>query len=97
MKKKRYTKTRIALALKQLESRTPVSEIVRNMKNSEAMNYRWKQKYDGLGVGDVRRLQQLDEESRKLKQLVADLSLDKMMLQDELMGKQWRLLPGVTW
>jgi len=54
---------------------------------SEATFYRWKQKYDGLGVAEVRRLKQLEQENRKLKQLLADLSLDKSMLQDALKGK----------
>jgi len=87
MKKKRYTEAQIAFALRQAESGTAVSEIVRKMGISEATFYRWKQKYDGLGVGEVRRLKQLEEENRKLKQLVADLSLDKSMLQDALKGK----------
>ncbi len=54
---------------------------------SEAMFYRWKQKFDGLGVSEMRRLKQLEQENRKLKQLVADLSLDKHILQDALKGK----------
>lgn len=87
MKKKRYTEAQIAFALRQAESGTAVSEIVRKMGISEATFYRWKQKFDGLGVGEVRRLKQLEEENRKLKQLVADLSLDKSMLQDALKGK----------
>ncbi len=87
MKQKRHTEAQIAFALRQADSGTPVSEIVRKMEISEATFYRWKQKFDGLGVGEVRRLKQLEEENRKLKQLVADLSLDKSMLQDALKGK----------
>lgn len=87
MKKKRYSEAQIAFALRQAEAGTPVSEIVRKMEISEATFYRWKQKFDGLGVGEVRRLKQLEDENRKLKQLVADLSLDKSMLQDALKGK----------
>ena len=87
MKKTRYTEAQIAFALRQAESGTAVSEIVRKMGVSEATFYRWKLKFDGLGVGEVRRLKQLEEENRKLKQLVADLSLDKSMLQDALKGK----------
>jgi putative transposase len=87
MKKKRHTEAQIAFALRQAESGTAVSEIVRKMGISEATFYRWKQKYDGLGVAEVRRLKQLEQENRKLKQLVADLSLDKSMLQDALRGK----------
>ncbi len=85
--KKRYTEQQIAFALRQAESGTPVAEIVRKMQISEATFYRWKQKFDGMGVGEVRRLKLLEEENRKLKQLVADLSLDKSMLQDALKSK----------
>ena len=87
MKRKRYTEEPIAFALRQAESGTPVSEIVRKMGVSEPTFYRWKKKYAGLGVAEVRRLKQLEEESRKLKQLVADLSLDTRMLQDVVEGK----------
>ena len=87
MKKKRHTEAQIAFALRQAESGTGVAEIVRKMQISEATFYRWKQKFDGLGVGEVRRLKQLEDENRKLKQLVADLSLDKSMLQDALRAK----------
>ena len=85
--KKRYTEQQIAFALRQAESGTPVGEIVRKMGIAEATFYRWKQKFDGMGVGEVRRLKLLEEENRKLKQLVADLSLDKSMLQDALKSK----------
>jgi len=66
---------------------TAVAEIVRKMGITEQTFYRWKKKYAGLGVAVVRRLKQLEEENRKLKQLVADLSLDKSMLQDVLKKK----------
>lgn len=85
--KKRYTEAQIAFALRQSESGTPVAEIVRKMGICEATFYRWKDKYAGLGVAEVRRLKQLEEENRQLKQLVADLALDKAMLQDALKGK----------
>ena len=87
MRKKRYTEAQIAFALRQAETGTPVSEITRKMGISEPTFYRWKQKFDGMGVGEVRCLKQLEEENRKLKQLVADLSLDKSMLQDALKEK----------
>ena len=87
MKRKRYTEEQIAFALRQSDSGTSVSEIVRKMGISEQTFYRWKRKYAGLGVAEVRRLKQLEEENRKLKQLVADLSLDKKMLQDVLSKK----------
>jgi putative transposase len=62
--------------------------VIRRLGVSEATFYRWKKKYAGLGVAEIRRLKQLEEENRKLKQLVADLSLDKRMLQDVL-SKKW--------
>ena len=82
MKKKRFTEEQIAFALRQAESGTPIEEVIRKLGVSEATFYRWKKKYAGLGVAEVRRLKQLEEENKKLKQLVADLSLDKRMLQD---------------
>jgi putative transposase len=74
----------IAFALRQAESGTAVTEITRKFGVSERTFYRWKRKYAGLGVAELRRLKQVEEENRKLKQLVADLSLDKKMLQDVL-------------
>ena len=72
------------MALRQTESWTSVTEIVRKLGVSEQTFYRWKREFAGLGVAEVRRLKQVEEENRKLKQLVADLSLDKKMLQDVL-------------
>ena len=86
MKKSRFTEEQIALALKQAETGTPVAEVIRRMGISEQTFYRWKKLYGGLGTGELRRLKQL-EENRKLKQLVADLSLDKHILQDVLAKK----------
>jgi len=85
--KKRYTEEQIAFALRQHESGMPVAEIVRKMGVAEQTFYRWKKKFGGLGVAELRRLKQLEEENRKLKQLVADLSLDKQILQDVLSKK----------
>lgn len=87
MKRSRYTEEQIAFALRQAETGTPVAEVVRKMGVSEQTFYRWKKQYAGMGVGEIRRLKQLEEENRKLKQLVADLSLDKLMLQDVLSKK----------
>ena len=87
MKRKRYSEEQIAFALRQGESGTPISEIVRKMEITEQTYYRWKKKFAGMGVAEVRRLKQLEEENRKLQQLVADLSLDKKMLQDVVQGK----------
>ena len=87
MKRTRFTDEQSAFALRQAESGTPVKEVCRKMGISEQSFYRWKRKFAGMGVVEVRRLKQLEEENRKLKQLVADLSLDKAMLQDVLRGK----------
>jgi putative transposase len=87
MKKSRYTEEQIAFALKQAETGTPVAEVIRRMGVSEQTFYRWKKVYGGLGVGELRRVKQLEDENRKLKQLVADLSLDKHILQDVLAKK----------
>ena len=87
MKRKRFSVEQIAYAIAQAESGTVVTEICRQMGVSEPTFYRWKKKYSGMGVSEVRRLKQLEEENRKLKQLVADLSLDKAMLQDVLRKK----------
>lgn len=64
-----------------------MAEICRKMGVAEQTFYRWKRRYAGLGVSEIRRLRQLEEENRRLKQLVADLTLDKAMLQDVLRGK----------
>ena len=80
MKKSRYTDEQIAFALRQAETGTPVREVIRKMGIAEQTFYRWKKLYGGLGPSEVRRLKQLEEENRRLKQMVADLSLDKHML-----------------
>lgn len=87
MKKSKFTEEQIAFALKQAESGSRVEEVCRKMGISQATFYAWRKKFGGLGVSELRRLRQLEEENRKLKQLVADLSLDKAMLQDVLTKK----------
>ncbi|MDR7194467.1 putative transposase [Luteimonas terrae] len=87
MKKSKFTEEQIAFALKQAESGTSVEEVCRKLGISQATFYTWRKKFGGLGVSELRRLRQLEEENRKLKQLVADLSLDKVMLQDVLSKK----------
>jgi len=87
MKKSRYTEEQIAFALKQAELGTSVAEVCRKMGVSEATFFRWKQKFSGLGPSELRRLRQLEEENTELRKLVADLSLDKAMLQDVLAKK----------
>ena len=80
MKKSKFSEDQIAFALKQAELGTTVDEVCRKMGISEATFYLWRKKYQNLGPSEVRRLRQLEEENRKLKQIVADLSLDKAML-----------------
>jgi putative transposase len=87
MKRKRYADEQIAFALRQAESGTPVEEICRKMGVSEPTFDRWKKQFAGMGVVEIRRLKQLEEENAKLKRLVADLTLDKTMLQDVLRRK----------
>ena len=88
MRKSRYTEEQIAMALRQAEAGTPVQEICRKLEVSEQTFYRWKRKYGGLGVPELRELKQLREENRRLKGLVADLSLDREILQ-EAIRKKW--------
>lgn len=87
MKKSKYTEEQIAFALRQAESGTAVGEVCRKMGISEATFYNWKKKYGGLGVTELRRLKQLEEENARLKRMVADLSLDKQMLQEVIQKK----------
>ena len=87
MKRKRYTEAQIAFACRQAESGTPVAEIIRRLGITEVTFYRWKKKFAGMGVAEIRRLNQLEDENRRLKQLVADLTLDKQMLQEVLSKK----------
>lgn len=87
MKKTRYTEEQIAFALKQSETGTRVEEVCRKMGISEATFYNWKKKFGGMGVTELRRLRQLEDENQRLRRLVADLSLDKEMLQDVIRKK----------
>ncbi len=87
MRKSKYTEGQIAFALKQAETGIPVAEVTRKMGITEQTFYRWKKKYGGLGATELRRLRQLEEENRKLKLMVADLSLDKHMLQEVIQKK----------
>lgn len=82
MKKSKFTEAQIVFALKQTEQGVKVEEVCRKMGISEATFYNWKKKYGGLGVSELRELRQLKEENARLKQMVADLSLDKHMLQE---------------
>jgi putative transposase len=87
MKKSRFTEAQIVFALKQNETGVSVEETCRKLGISEATFYNWKKKFGGLGVSELRKLRQLEEENAQLKKPVADLSLDKQMLQDVLKKK----------
>ena len=88
MKRSRYTEEQIAFALKQADLGTPISDVCRKLGVSEQTFYRWRNKFSGMLPSDMKRLKRLEEENTKLKKLVADLSLDKAMLQDVL-SKKW--------
>ena len=85
--KKQFSEEQIIYALRQADSGTSVAEVCRKMGIVEQTFYRWKKKFAGLGVAELRRLKQLEEENQKLKTIVADLTLDKQMLQDVLRKK----------
>ena len=87
MKRSKFTEAQIVFALRQADTGVKVAEVCRKMGISEATFYNWKKKYGGLGVTELRRLRQLEEENSQLKKIVADLSLDKQMLQDILKKK----------
>ncbi len=88
-KGKRYNKEQIIYALRQVEGGRRIAEGCRELGVSEQTYHRWKGKYAGLGISELRRLKQLDEENASLKKLVADLSLDKHMLQ-EVIAKNYK-------
>jgi len=87
MKRSKFTESQIVFTIKQVETGTRLSEVCSKMGISEATFYNWKKKYGGLGVSELRRLKNLEEENSQLKKLVADLSLDKQILLDVLKKK----------
>jgi putative transposase len=87
MKASKFTDAQKAFILKQGDSGVPVTEICRKAGISDATYYNWKKKYAGLLPDEMRRLKQLEDENGRLKKIVADLSLDKEMLQDVLKRK----------
>ena len=87
MKKSQFTEQQIAFALQQAESGTAVAEICRKLGISEQTFYRWKKRYGGLMPSEVREMRQLKEENGRLKRIVADLTLDKEMLQEVIRKK----------
>ena len=88
MKGKRYPEEKIIAILKEHESGIPVTDLCRRHGVSEQSIYRWKTKFGGMEVSDAKRLRELEDENRRLKRMVADLSLDKQMLEDVL-AKKW--------
>jgi putative transposase len=87
MKRSKFSEEQIAYALRQAESGTPVGDVCRQIGVSEATFYQWKKKFAHLGVSELRRLRQLEDENNRLKRLVADLTLDKQMLSEALRKK----------
>ena len=87
MKRSKFSEEQVAYALRQAESGTPVGDVCRQLGVSEATFYIWKKKYAHLGVSELRRMRQVEDENRRLKTLVADLTLDKHMLSEALRTK----------
>lgn len=87
MRKCKFTEEQIAMALRQHQAGTTVGEICRKLEISDTTFFRWQQQYGGMGISELRELRQLRDENRKLKSLVADLSLDKTILQEALRRK----------
>ena len=87
MKRSKFSEEQIVYAIRQAEAGTPVGDHCRQLGVSDATFYVWKKKYAHLGVSELRRLRQLEEENSRLKQLVADRSLDKHMLSEALRKK----------
>jgi putative transposase len=87
MKTSRFTEAQVAYALRQAEAGTPVSDVCRGLGISEVTFYNWRKKYGDLGASEVRRLRQLEEENARLRRVVADLTLDKNILQDVIRKK----------
>ena len=85
--KKRHSEEQIIYALKRIEAGSKGVDVCRELGISEQTLYNWKRKYEGMGVGELRRLKQLEDENRRLKGLVADLTLDKHILQEVVRKK----------
>src|SRR5882757_2905868 len=101
MKRKRFSVEQIVAVLKQAELGMPVADVVRQMGISEQTFYRWKKQYAGLQSDQVREFKQLQDENVRLKKVVAELALDKAILQDVVSkkwpGPRWRGAPWITW
>jgi putative transposase len=87
MKKSRFTEELIAYALRLAEGGTPVAGVCRQIGISDATFYTWKKKYAEMGVSELRKMRQLEDENARLKRIVADLTLDKQILQEVVRKK----------
>jgi putative transposase len=87
MRKSRFSEVQIVKALKQVEGGRTVREVCREFGISEATYYQWKSKYGGMEAADIRRLKELEDENRRLKQMYADLSLENRALKDVITKK----------
>ena len=87
MRQSRFSQTEIVYAVKQVEMGVPIKEVARKYGVCENTIYQWRKKYDGLSPSELKRLKDLERENSQLKKLVADLSLDKQILQDVLRKK----------
>jgi putative transposase len=92
MKRSKFSEGQTAYILRQAEEGTAIGEVCRKAGISEATFYVWRKKYAGLMPSEMKRLKQLEEENGKLKKIVADLSLDKAMLQDVLSRNVWSVI-----
>ena len=88
MKKSRFTEEQIIGALQQLDGGVPAKDVARDFGVNVQTLYRWRKKFGGMDVSDASRLRDLEDENRRLKRLVADLTLDKQMLQD-IASRKW--------
>jgi len=88
MKKSRFTEEQMIGALQRLDGGIPVKDVARDLGVNMQTLYRWRKKFGGMNVSDARRLKHLEDENRRLKGLVADLTLDKQMLQD-VASRKW--------
>jgi putative transposase len=91
MKKTKYTEEKIVAAVKQMEGGRTTKEVARELGVSDQTLYNWKAKYGGMEVSDVKKLRALEEENRRLKEMVADLSLDKAALTTVIRKNGWSL------
>ena len=91
MKKTKYTEAQIIGAVKQMEAGRATKDVAREMGVSDQTLYNWKSKYGGMDVSDAKRLRELEEENRRLKTMVADLSLDKDALKAVIRKNGWSL------